>query len=197
MEDDGRSFDVLLNGPQATPKCLPHLVYAHSLADGLQLVYLLEKGNASVAASLYETFCHLHTLQLVQIQRDKDTLQTALDNLDLATKRLNDSLKKNKNQQIDICHKQLLKKWEIIRKKYQEFLKGGSDEALLRAETLVLGFLENLKQLLALTHVNDRNDRLESVKETVCQLKTKLSVYGDFFHAKSDRNFTLGSYPFI
>ncbi|KAJ8985700.1 hypothetical protein NQ317_014349 [Molorchus minor] len=134
-------------------------------------------------------------MQLVQIQRDKETLQPALENLDLATRRLNDSLKKNKNAVIENSHKQLMKKWEVIRKKYQEYLKNGSDEALLRAETLALGFLENLKELLGLTSV-DGSILNSSVKYACAAAKIvqdKMNAYDEFFENEED-SLTINKY---
>lgn len=175
------------------------MVHVVPISEGVNLLYLLEIGNPAVAASLYENFCHLHTMQLVQIQRDRDTLQPAFENLDLATRRLNDSLKKNKNSAIESSHKQLIKKWEVIRKKYQEYLKNASDEALLRAETLALGFLENLKELLSLTSVD--GSILQASRKHVIEaakiVKEKLDTFDEFLKVKSIKNFSLGSYPFV
>nr|CAI5850418.1 unnamed protein product [Callosobruchus analis] len=189
------SYQVLLAGPEQHPKCLPHVVHIQPLSEEIHLIYLIEIGNAAVAASLYETFCHLHTMQQVQIQREKETLQPAFENLDLATRRLNDSLKKTKNSLVENSHKQLMKKWDVIKKKYQEYLKNASDEALLRAETLALGFLENLKELLSLTSVDSAILQLsvKSVKEVANGVQDKLAAFDEFLKAKGIQNFSLGS----
>ncbi|CAH1963927.1 unnamed protein product [Acanthoscelides obtectus] len=189
------SYQVLLSGPEQQPKCLPHVMHILPLSEGIHLIYLIEIGNAAVAASLYETFCHLHTMQQVQIQREKETLQPAFENLDLATRRLNESLKKTKNSQIENSHKQLMKKWDVIKKKYQEYLKNASDEALLRAETLALGFLENLKELLSLTSVDSAilQSSVKSVKDVANGVQDKLATYDEFLKAKGIQNFSLGS----
>lgn len=152
-----------------------------------------------MAASIYETFCHLHTMQQVQIQRDRETLQMAFENLDIAIRRLNESLKKSKNTPIESCHKQLVKKWDVIKKKYQEYLKNASDESLLRAEALSLGFLENLKELLSLTSIDEAILKTSEnyVKDVSIVVKKKLESFEDFIRTKSIRNFSLGSYPFI
>lgn len=193
------SYQILLAGPERQPKCLPHVIHIIPLSTGVNLIYLLEIGNPAVAAGIYETFSHLHTMQQVQIQREKETIQLAFENLDLATRRLNDSLKKNKNAAIENSHKQLAKKWEVIRKKYQEYLKNSSDEALLRAETLSLGFLENLKELLSLTTIDGSIVKAseEFVKVVANGVKEKLEMFEEFLMAKSLKNFSLGSYPFI
>lgn len=193
------SYQILLSGADRQPKCVPYAVHKISIFKGVNLIYLLEIGNPSVSSSIYETFCHLHTMQQVQIQRDKETLQMAFENLDIAIRRLNDSLKKNKNVSIDNCFKQLIKKWDVIKKKYQEYLKNGSDESLLRAETLSLGFLENLKELLNFTTTDDTilQSSEPTVKDVGCFVKEKLESFEDFLRTKSVKNFSLGLYPFI
>ncbi|XP_056643966.1 BLOC-3 complex member HPS1 isoform X1 [Diorhabda sublineata] len=189
------SYQLLLSGPEDTPKCLPHAVHILPQTNGIHLVYLVEIGNSAVSASLYESFSYLHTLQQVQIQRDNQTLQSAFENLELATKRLHDSLKKTKNVTVDNSHKQLMKKWDIIKKKYQEFLKNNSEEALLRAETLALGFLENLKQLFSLTSVDDSilSCSAKYVIQAALKVKEKITLYEDFFKVKSIKNFSIES----
>ncbi|XP_060521851.1 BLOC-3 complex member HPS1 isoform X2 [Cylas formicarius] len=190
------SYRILLAGPETEPKCIPHAIHIVEICDQMFLVYLMEIGNPSVAGSLYDAFCHLHTIQSVQIQRDKETLQLAFENLDLATKKLNISLKKNKNTDIEASHKQLMKKWDVIKKKYQEYLKTGSEEAILRAETLLLGFLENLKQLLTLSSVDDSvlDFGAEHVLNISQKVKKDLSTFTEFFTVKGIKNFTFGSY---
>lgn len=187
-----------MSGPERQPKCLPYIIQKMSLFKGVYLVYFFEIGNPAVSASIYETFCHLHTMQQVQIQRDNETLQIAFENLDIAMRRLNDSLKKNKNVSVDHSYKQLTKKWDVIKKKYHEYLKNGSSESLLRAETLSLGFLENLKELFNITSTNDAilKSTTQAVKKVRVIVKEKLQTFEEFLRTKSIKNFSLGSYPF-
>lgn len=170
-----------------------------TLYESVSLLYVLEIGNRNVSSSIYETFCHLHTMQQVQIQQDKETLQMAFENLDIAVRRLNESLKKTKNDSIHQSFKQLIKKWEVIKKKYQEYLKSGSDDSLLKAETLSLGFLENLKGLFNLTISNQTimKSSGKNVREISVTVKDKLKSFENFLRTKTVKNFSLGSYPFI
>lgn len=169
-----------------------------TLFEDVNLVYIVEIGNPVVSLSVYETFCHLHTMQQIQIQRDRETLQMAYQNLDIAVKRLHDSLKKNKDVSVDQSFKQLTKKWDVIKKKYQEYLKNGSDESLLKAETLSVGLLENLKELLHITTIDETALKVSEsyIKEAETIVKDKLKSFEEFLRAKSFKNFTLGSYPF-
>lgn len=196
---DFSTYQILLSGPDCQPKCLPYIVHIISLFESVSLLYVLETGNSNVSSSIYETFCHLHTMQQVQIQRDKETLQMAFENLDIAVRRLNDSLKKTKNDSIEHCFKQLIKKWEVIKKKYQEYLKSGSDDSLLKAETLSLGFLENLKGLFNLTINNQTimKSSEQNVRDIALIVKDKLESFETFLRTKNVKNFSLGSYPFF
>ncbi|KAJ3653165.1 hypothetical protein Zmor_012429 [Zophobas morio] len=189
------SLQILLAGSDQTPSCLSHVVHIIPICEGINLLYLLEVGNVAISSGLYEVFHHLHAMQFVQIQRDVETLRPAFENLDLAMKRLNDALKRNKSGASENCAKQLIKKWDIIRRKYLDFIKTNSDEALLRAETLALGFLENLKQLLSLTSIDEKIISLSQKQtlEVAKMVSDKLNTYNEFLKVKSIRNFTLGS----
>lgn len=189
----------MLTGSEYTPKCQTHAVYIYPITEGVNIVYIIEIGNLVVASSLYEAFLHLHVIQTVQIQRDVETLRPAFENFDLAIKKLCEGLKKLKHSTLEQCYKQLSKKWDITRKKYQEFFKNGSEEALLRAETLVIGFLDNLKDVLNLTAF-DKTFLLLNEKyavESAVVMKDKLDCFIDFLKVKAIRNFSLGSYPFL
>ncbi|KAL3277184.1 hypothetical protein HHI36_012535 [Cryptolaemus montrouzieri] len=193
--DEILSYQVLLSGPESSPKCLPHAIHIVPISREVNLIFFLEIGNSALSSSLYETFCHLHIMQQIQVQRDFTVMRPAYENLELAVKKVNDSLKKNKNVAIDACHKNLIKKWDIMKKKYTEFLKNSSEEALLRAETLALGFLENLKELLHLTTVDETilKSSQESVIEAAKVISEKLSSITDFVKVKAMKNFSLGS----
>ncbi|XP_045467647.1 Hermansky-Pudlak syndrome 1 protein homolog [Harmonia axyridis] len=190
------SYQVLLSGPESSPKCLPHAIHIVPIDEDLNIIYFLEIGNSALSSSLFETFCHLHIMQQIQVQRDFSVMRPAYENLELAVKKVNDSLKKNKNVAIESCHKNLVKKWDLMKKKYIEFLKNSSEEALLRAETLALGFLEDLKKLLHLTTVNDGilQSSQKNVIEAAKLVSEKLNSIKDFVRVKAIKNFSLGSY---
>ncbi|XP_044757484.1 Hermansky-Pudlak syndrome 1 protein homolog [Coccinella septempunctata] len=190
------SYQVLLSGPESSPKCLPHAIHIVPIDEELNIIFFLEIGNSALSSSLYETFCHLHIMQQITVQRDFSVMRPAYENLELAVKKVNDSLKKNKNAAIDACHKNLVKKWDSMKKKYTEFLKNSAEEALLRAETLALGFLEDLKQLLHLTTVNEgilKSSR-KNVIEAAKLVSEKLNSIKDFVKVKAMKNFSLASY---
>ncbi|KAK9875116.1 hypothetical protein WA026_005909 [Henosepilachna vigintioctopunctata] len=189
------SYQVFLSGPESSPKCLPHAIHVVSICPELNLIFLLEMGNSALSSSLYETFCHLHIMQQIQMQRDFAVIRPAYENLEVAVKKVNDSLKKNKNTAIDNCHKNLLKKWDAMKKKYTEFLKNSSEEALLKAESMSLGFLANLKELLHLTTMDDNvlKSNQKNMIEASKVVSDKLDNIKDFVKVKVMKNFSLGS----
>lgn len=197
--DKIHSHQIMLAGSEYTPKCQPHAVYVCPVAEGVNAIYIVETGNLGVALNLYESFFYLHVMQTVQIQRDIETLRPAFENLDVSVKKLCEGLKKIKNSSVEHSYKQLLKRWDFTRKKYIEFIKNASEEALLRAETSIIGFLDNLKEVLDLTAFDKTflvaNEKF--VQEAAAAIRNKLNCFNDFLKVKAIRNFSLGSYPFL
>lgn len=193
------SYKVLLTGPDSMPKCLPHLVHISSIGDHIDLLLIIENGNASISSNLYETFFHLNTIQSVQMQREAESLRPAFEKLDSTIKKLCDSLKKSKNSSVDSYYKQLTKKWEVMRKKYLEFLKSGSGEALVRAESYTMGLLDTLKELFHQTSYDEAvmEATTSLAKEVTSSVRDKMKNFTEFLGVKALRNFTLGSYPFV
>lgn len=198
-EDATISHQVLLMGIDAAPKCLPHAVHIYPLTEDVNLVVMIESGSSILSSGLYEAFLYLTTLQNVQVQRDIETLRPAFENLDIAIKKTNDGLKKlSKQPMIDASHKRLTAKWDFMRKKYQEFMKTGDCECLLRAESSTMGLLECLRELLAVTCFDTSMLHASSGKlmEMATLINEKLMMFSDFLKAKAMKNLSLGSYPF-
>lgn len=193
------SHQIMMAGSEYIPKCQPHAIYILPITEGVNVIYIMEMGNLAVSASLYEAFLYLHIMQTVQIQRDIETLRPAFESLDASVKKLCEGLKKLKSSTIEHSYKQLLKKWDFTRKKYIEFIKNASEEALLRAETSIIGFLDNLKEILNLTSFDKKFlfSNQKHVEEAAVVIKNKLDCFNEFLKVKAIRNFSLGSYPFL
>lgn len=193
------SYQVLFAGSDFTPKCIPHVVHVSQLTQGVDLLLILETGNIQVSSGLYDTFYYLNAIQTVQMQQDNETLKPAFENLDTAMKKLTDGLKRAKNSLLDLTHKQLIKHWDGMRKKYMEFIKNGSTESLIRAESLTMGFLDTLKELLHLTARDNSvlNSSQIYVNDITRMVSNRLKNFNEFFKAKALMNFSLGSYPLL
>ncbi|XP_046749645.1 uncharacterized protein LOC124413238 isoform X3 [Diprion similis] len=150
-EDDLYSQLVLLgSGHNYTANA----IHITELADGINLVIIIEASNLSTSSGLYDSFYYLNTMNNLQLQKDIDELKPAFDNLDAAIKKSIDGIKKNRNHinnDIDMCQRRLQVKWEFIRKKYIELLKSRDPECILRIESSTSGFTDTMKELLQLT----------------------------------------------
>lgn len=193
------SFQVLLMGNENSPKCLPHVVHIDTLTEGVNLIILIELGTPVISTGLYEAFLYLTIVQNIQMQRDVETLRPAFENLDIAIKKTNDGLKKNKNSAIECCQKKMCAKWDFIRKKYQEFVKNGDSDCILRAESSTISLLDIFKELLILTCFDTTilHSSANKIKEIVKHVDNKLSNFSDFLKVKALKNLSLGQYPFF
>lgn len=193
------SFQILLMGTDSSPKCLPYVVHIDTLTEGVSLLILIELSNPIASSGLYEAFLYLTVVQNIQMQRDVDTLKPAFENLDIAIKKTNDGIKKLKNITVDLCQKRMMAKWDFIRKKYQEFVKNGDSDCILRAESSTMGLLNILKELLLLVCFDNTimNSSMERAKEIVKYVDGKLTNFSSFLKVKALRNLSLGQYPLI
>lgn len=177
-------------------------VHIFELADGINLIMIVEITNLATSSGLYDSFHYLNIINGLQLQRDIDELRPAFENFDLAMKKTLDGIKKNRanvSNDVDMCQRRLQTKWEFVRKKYIDLLKSRDPESILQIESNTSGFMDNLKELYRLTCF-DKNflkqgvDVLTTVGKLVRQ---KLNDFSDFLKVKALKNFTLGSYPFI
>lgn len=199
-DDPVTSYQILLMGTDPSPKCLPHAVHVVPLTEDVNLMVMIESGVPVLSSGLHEAFLYLTILQTVQVQRDIETLRPAFDNLDIAIKKTSDGLKKlSKQPVVEASHKRLTAKWDFMKKKYQEFVKMGDCECLLRAESSTGALLDCLRELLAVTCFDTCMLHASSGKvvETATIINDRLAMFSDFFKAKAMKNLSLGSYPFL
>uniref|UniRef100_A0AAR5QHD7 Hermansky-Pudlak syndrome 1 protein homolog n=1 Tax=Dendroctonus ponderosae TaxID=77166 RepID=A0AAR5QHD7_DENPD len=189
------SFQVLLSGSDVEPKCLPHAVHVVELFPQVFLVYLVEMGDPLVSATLFETFHHLHRLRFIQVQREMASIQMGYENVDLSIRKLNGYLKKCKVKNLESSQKQLIKKWDVLKGKYREYLKTLSNEALLRAESLAMNLLDSLKEIHNLTAVDDSILKCSAahVLQAIPKVRQDLADFNEYFLVKGIKNFSLGS----
>ncbi|XP_031370524.1 Hermansky-Pudlak syndrome 1 protein homolog isoform X2 [Apis dorsata] len=173
-------------------------VHIFELADGINLIMIVEITNLATSSGLYDSFHYLNIINGLQLQRDIDELRPAFENFDLAMKKTLDGIKKNRgniSNDVDMCQRRLQTKWEFVRKKYIDLLKSRDSESILQIESNTSGFMDNLKELYRLTCF-DKNflkqgvDVLTTVGKLVRQ---KLNDFSDFLKVKALKNFTLGS----
>ncbi|XP_012287856.1 Hermansky-Pudlak syndrome 1 protein homolog isoform X2 [Orussus abietinus] len=173
-------------------------VYIYRLAEGINLLTIVEVTNLGTSSGLYDSFYYLNVINGLQLQKDIDDIRPAFDNLDMAIKKALESIRKNKlgvNNDVDMCHKRLQVKWDFVRKKYTELIKTRDPQSILQIESNTSGFTETMKELFRLTCFNDNFLKLGTdVVLTVSRLvRQKLLDFSDFFRVKALKNFTLGS----
>lgn len=176
-------------------------IHISKLAEGINLVTIVEVMNLEISCGLYDSFYHLDIINKLQLQRDMDDLRSAVENLESSIKKTIDGIKKHRayiNNDIDLCQRRLQVKWEFVRKKYIELFKSRDPDYIVKVESNISGFIETLRELFRLTCF-DKNllkqgfDVIGTVSRLVSQ---KLNDFSDFLKVKALKNFSLGSYPF-
>ena len=176
-------------------------VHISHLAEGINLVTIVEVTNSGISCGIYDSFYHLNVINKLQLQRDIDELRPAFENLEVSIKKIIDGIKKHRaylNNDVDMCQRRLQVKWEFIRKKYIEIFRNRDAESILQIESNISGFIETLKELFRLTcfekeFLKQGTDVIGTVSRLVGQ---KLNDFTDFLKVKALKNFSLGSYPF-
>lgn len=175
-------------------------VHISELANGINLVTIVEVTNQSISSGLYNSFHHLNVINNLQMQRDIDELKPAFDGLENAVKKTIDGIKKNRSNvsnDVDMCQRRLQSRWDFVRKKFYELLKSRDPESILQIEANIGGFSETMKELFRLTCF-DRSflklgtDVIITVSRLVGQ---RINDFSDFLKVKALKNFSLGSYP--
>lgn len=198
---DGLYSQVVLLGSEDSGYTA-NAVHVSELAEGISLVTIVEMTSPAISSGLYESFYHLNVINGLQLQRDIDELRPAFEHLETAIKKTLDGVKKNRaniSNDVDMCHRKLLVKWDFVRKKYTELLKTRDLEAILQIESNTMSFVNVLRDLFRLICLDKSflklgTDVITTVSRLVSQ---KLNDFNDFVKAKSLKNFTIGSYPFL
>ncbi|XP_055379285.1 BLOC-3 complex member HPS1 [Condylostylus longicornis] len=177
--------------------CIPHIVHT-SLLDKMSLTLIIEYGNLNVSNNIYETFFALQKIQTLQMQGDLEHLKTAFDNLESCFKQCIDAIRKAKfnSVEIDNALKKFSSRWDVLRKKYQEYFKNFDKSVVLQIESNMPIFLEELKELFKTTCSDCAilDHGFERVLEISTMVEEKLLEFSEFLSVKAQRNLSIGSY---
>ena len=199
LTENGLYSQLVLLGSERG--CTANAVHISELAEGINLVTIIEVTNLATSSGLYDSFYHLNMVNGLQLQRDIDELRPAFENLDAAVKKTVDGIKKNRanvNNDVDMCQRRLQVKWDFVRRRYIDLLKSRDPECVLQIESNTSGLIDTMKELFRLTCF-DKNFLKNGVDVivTVSRLvRQKLNDFSDFLKVKALKNFSLGSYPF-
>lgn len=134
--------------------CIPHIIHLTYLNEDVALVFLIEHGSLAVASGLFDVFFAVHKLRILQMQNDIDNLRPPFENLDHYVKYTLDAFKKTKyNVKVDSAVKSLANKWELLRRKYLEFLKCNEKSLVLVIESNVPVFIDALKDVFRVSTI--------------------------------------------
>lgn len=179
--------------------CIPMIMQSYSLDKGVVLLFLVEYGNPYISSSLFDSFFVIQKVLNIQMQGDLDNLKPCYDNLETYAKQTLEALRKAKLKGIDLAHKKFASKWENLKKLYSEFFKTSEKDLVLRIESNIPGFQEDLKELFRLTSspascaLPAEND-LQKMGEIATIVEERLLEFAEFLSVKAERNIMVESY---
>ncbi|KAJ8686941.1 hypothetical protein QAD02_022735 [Eretmocerus hayati] len=155
--DDGLWSQIVILG---SDECgyTANAVHISELAEGMNLVSIIEIINVSISSGLYDSFQHLNILNRLQMQKDVDELRPAFENLESSIKKILDGIKRNRsyiNSDVELCQRRLQIKWDLVKRKYVELLKSRDVDSIMQVESNTGGFVDGLKELFRLTCLDD------------------------------------------
>lgn len=135
--------------------CIPHILHFSHINDDVNLLILIEYGSLAVASGLFDVFFAVHKLRILQMQNDIDNLRPPFENLDHYVKHTLDAFKRSKyNGKVDVGVKNLAARWDLLRRKYLEFLRNNDKTLVLVIESNIPIFIESLKVVFNVsTHI--------------------------------------------
>uniref|UniRef100_A0A1B0BJL7 FUZ/MON1/HPS1 third Longin domain-containing protein n=1 Tax=Glossina palpalis gambiensis TaxID=67801 RepID=A0A1B0BJL7_9MUSC len=193
-----RSVAVFLQGLTQDPHsgCIPCIAHLSQLEKGVQLIQIVEYANLAVASSMYDTFFVLQKIISVQMQGDSEALKPTYENLETFVRQTLDALKKSKlkGDDLEACLKKFSAKWENLRKMYGEFLKTYEREIVVRIESNIPSFMEDLKQLFTLSCCDSSAMNFQQLPEVAAVAEGKLLEFSEFLAVKAERNISIEAY---
>ncbi|KAH8296967.1 hypothetical protein KR044_002076 [Drosophila immigrans] len=197
-----RAVAVFLQGVShdANSGCVPTIVHVSRLHGHQVLLQLIEYGHMPLTSSIYDTFFVLQKIVAVQQQGDADALKPAYESLESFVSQTLTAIKrylKQKHEEMDNCVKKFTARWENLRKMYVEFFKSFERELLVRIESNLPAFVEELKQLFTLSLAccdSASNHQLDQLADSAAVVEAKLLELAEFLAVKAARNISIDAY---
>lgn len=180
--------------------CVPTIVHISRLHGHQVLLQLIEYGHMPLTSSIYDTFFVLQKIVAVQQQGDSDALKPAYESLESFVSQTLTALKrhlKQKHEEMDNCVKKFTARWDNLRKMYVEFFKSYEREMLVRIESNLPAFVEELKQLFTLSLAScdsASNHQLDQLADSAAVVEAKLLEFAEFLAVKAARNISIDAY---
>jgi len=154
-----------------------------------------------LTSSIYDTFFVLQKIVAVQQQGDADALKPAYESLESFVSQTLTALKrhlKQKHEEMDNCVKKFTARWENLRKMYVEFFKTYEREMLVRIESNLPAFVEELKQLFTLSVAScdsaSNHQIMDQLADSAAVVEAKLLEFAEFLAVKAARNISIDAY---
>ncbi|KNC28627.1 hypothetical protein FF38_04891 [Lucilia cuprina] len=202
LQKDSRSLNktvaVFLQGLSQDPHsgCVPCIAHLNKLNKGVVLIQIVEYAPLPVACSLYDTLYVLQKIISIQMQGDAEALKPTYESLESFIRQSIDALKKAKlkGDDLEICLKKFSSKWENLRKMYNEFLKTYERDLIVRIESNIPSFQEDLKQLFTMACCDSSAINFQQLPEVASVVEGKLLEFSEFLAVKAERNISIEAY---
>ncbi|KAM7349896.1 Hermansky-Pudlak syndrome 1 protein [Cochliomyia hominivorax] len=176
--------------------CVPCIAHFSKLNKGVILIQVVEYAPLSVASSLYDTLFVLQKIISIQMQGDAEALKPTYESLESFIRQSVDALKKAKlkGDDFETCLKKFSSKWENLKKMYNEFLKTYERDLIIRIESNIPSFQEDLKQLFTMTCCDSSGINFQQLPEVASVVEGKLLEFSEFLAVKAERNISIDAY---
>ncbi|XP_014089645.2 BLOC-3 complex member HPS1 [Bactrocera oleae] len=193
-----RSVAVFLQGVSHDPQsgCVPCIAHLSQLSKGVLLIQVIEYANLHVASSMYDTFFVLQKIITLQLQGDADAMKPTYDSLESFIKQTLEALKRSKlkGDEVDTSLKKFISKWDNLKKMYADFFRSVERELLVRIESNIPSFMDELKQLFTLTCCDSSSIALDQLPDVAALVEGKILEISEFLAVKAERNITIEAY---
>ncbi|XP_034652667.1 uncharacterized protein LOC117891345 [Drosophila subobscura] len=180
--------------------CVPTIVHISRLHGNQVLLQVIEYANMPLTSCIYDCFFVVQKISMVHHQGDSDALKPAFENLEPFIVQTLAALKRHLKQtcgdldDLESCIKKFTAKWENLRKMYMEYFKNFERELLVRIESNVPAFMEELKQLFTLASCDSSSAHLDQLYESASIVEAKLLEFAEFLAVKATRNISIDTY---
>ncbi|KAI8038602.1 hypothetical protein M5D96_008510 [Drosophila gunungcola] len=197
-----RAVAVFLQGVShdVNSGCVPSIVHISRLHGDQVLLQVIEYAHMPLTSCIYDSFFVLQKIVAVQHQGDSDALKPAYENLESFIAQAITALKRylkqrSETEDLENCTKKFAAKWENLRKMYTEYFKNFERELLVRIESNLPSFGEELKQIFTLACCDSSSvHELDQLSDTAANVEAKLLEFAEFLAVKATRNISIDAY---
>ena len=202
LQKDSRGLNktvaIFLQGLSQDPHsgCVPCIAHLNKLNKGIVLIQIVEYAPLPVACSLYDTMFVLQKIISIQMQGDAEALKPTYESLECFVRQSIDALKKAKlrGDDLETCLKKFSSKWENLKKMYNEFLKSYEKDLIVRIESNIPSFQEDLRQLFMMACCDSSSINFQQLPEVASVVEGKLLEFSEFLVVKAERNISIEAY---